>query len=114
VETLRATSVGEAAAHSVTHGVRGRANTLSGVRSVIRNEAVLAVEAARLLDITDGLAVVGVTTLLLRRLLVDQVREEVAGSVVSEEFGNILTNGVISTERRQDGETETDVKVAGD
>lgn len=73
VGCLGRATVGEVTADAITDGVRGRADTLGRVVRVIRDEAVLAVETTRGLDVTDGVAVVRISALLVAGLGVDLI-----------------------------------------
>jgi hypothetical protein len=60
--------VREVTAYTVADGMRRRTDALRRVILVVWDEAVLATEVARLLDITNRLAMLGIVTLLVSRL----------------------------------------------
>lgn len=111
----RCASVREAAALSVADSVGCGADALRRVVPVVGNEPVLAAEVARLADVADGLAVFRVVALLIARLAVDQVGEEVMGLIfTTEQVGNVLSNRVGPAEIGEDRQAKAEVKVTSD
>jgi hypothetical protein len=111
----RRASMREATTLAVADGVGCGADTLRGVIPVVRNEPILATEVARLRDVANRLAMVGVGALLAARLAMDQVGEEVMGLIfTTKQVGNVLSNRVGRAEIGEDGQAQAKVKVTRD
>jgi len=111
----RGTSVREATAMTIADGVGSGADALRRMIPVIRNKAILAAEVARLGDVADGLAVFRVVALLVARLAVDEVGEEVVSLIfTTEQVGNVACNRVGLAEIGKDRQAQAEVKMTGD
>jgi hypothetical protein len=74
---LGSTAVGEVAAFAIADGVGEGADALGRVLFIIRNKAVFAGKVTWPVPVTDGFTVIGVMALLLIRLGIDEIPEEV-------------------------------------